>query len=122
MSIESIGSRIKKIRIALKLNQASFGKYFDVGQPSVSSWENNEKIPEIGHIIKMAEISGAKIDWILKGDDAPESVSEGSSFYGLPDDEIEFINLYRGSDPVGREDAKYLLERHQVSAKKKAGQ
>lgn len=110
------------MRIALKLNQAGFGKHFDVGQSAVSSWENDEKLPEIGHIIKMSEIAGATIDWILKGNEAAGSVSEGPSFYGLPDDEIRFINLYRGSDHVGREDAKYLLERHQVSAKKKAGQ
>ena len=81
---------------------------------------NKNKIPDPKNLVLLAGVLNVSTDWLLTGN-AYGIASESSFPYGISSEEYKFLTLYRGSDEVGREDARYLLERHQERAKKKAG-
>lgn len=91
---------------------------------TLQSYVEGKSIPGGDSLIKLANAAEVSIDWLLTGKPQSETVNEGPAPYehGISSEEYEFLALYRGSDEAGREDAKYLLERHQLKTKKKAGQ
>lgn len=74
-------------------------------------------------LAEMSNKFGVSLDWLVfgRGPKYAEAVAEEKAPYGISSEEHDLLALYRGSDEVGREDARYLLERHQGRPKKKAG-
>ncbi len=68
------GDRIKKIREELGLSMDSFAKLIEVKtKGNINNWEKNRYYPNIEQLIKISEISGRSIDWILTGaEDKPD--------------------------------------------------
>lgn len=50
----TIGDNIKKLRIDHGLDQVTFGQIAGVSDKAVSSWENNNSVPRMGVIEKIA--------------------------------------------------------------------
>jgi transcriptional regulator with XRE-family HTH domain len=75
----SIGDRIKYIRTVILKDktQSELAELLGVkGKAVVSHWESNTSIPEVYTLMKLADMAGVTIDWIMKGDKAPPGMVE----------------------------------------------
>jgi DNA-binding transcriptional regulator YiaG len=48
---------IKKLRLALSLEQAEFGKEFDVTAGTVSNWESGRRVPRLSKVRLMLALA-----------------------------------------------------------------
>lgn len=60
-----LGIRIKELRISLGMNQENFGKVLCVTKQSVSNWENENILPSIDMLVKIAEMYSVSTDYLL---------------------------------------------------------
>ena len=56
---------IKKLRIAKRLNQVEFAKVLCVTKQCVSNWENDNVVPSIDMLCKIADFFGVSTDYLL---------------------------------------------------------
>ncbi len=64
-----IGEQIKKLRIARNMSQVGLARMIGVTKQSVSNWENNNILPSIDMLIKIAEFFSCTTDYLLEIDD-----------------------------------------------------
>lgn len=57
--------RIKELRIAHNLTQVDFGNKLSIAKQTVSNWENNNILPSIDMLIKIADYFGVTTDYLL---------------------------------------------------------
>ncbi len=74
--METLGDRIRFIRsVILKISQAELAILMGLKtKVGVSSWELNKAEPCIEQIIKLSEMSGMSIEWILTGKERNEQI------------------------------------------------
>lgn len=65
MSYQSIGERIKELRLESKLSQAKLGSLLLVSQDTVSLWEKGKSLPTAEYIIAMCKLFEISADYIL---------------------------------------------------------
>lgn len=58
-------NRIKLLRNMLGMKQSDFAKRLNVGQATISNWENNRYEPDQDSLIKMSQLFNVSIDYIL---------------------------------------------------------
>ena len=63
--IYSLNENIKKLRISNGLNQVEFAKYMGVTKQCVSNWENDNVLPSIEMLIKIADFFKVTTDYLL---------------------------------------------------------
>ncbi|MGM0520942.1 MAG: helix-turn-helix domain-containing protein [Pseudomonadota bacterium] len=70
--MESLGSRIKHLRLRAKLNKAALAREIGVSDVTVSYWESGA-IKQIGHerLVALADALGCSLATLLEGDNAP---------------------------------------------------
>ncbi len=78
-----IGERLKKIRLALSMNQGNFSELLGISTPAYVRYELGQRMPRLGLILKLHARLGVDLDWLLTG--------EGTMFYR------DRSQLYRGS-------------------------
>ena len=85
----ALNENIKKLRIAKRLNQVEFAKILCVTKQCVSNWENDNVVPSIDMLCKIADFFGVSTDYLLGRSE--ERVLEVSS---LTDEQItHLVNL-----------------------------
>lgn len=77
----SIGSNIRRIRVARDLTQEEFGKIVGVSAMAVSQWENDRAVPRMGAVQAIADHFGLNKGEII--DDEPTDLPDGAM---LPSD------------------------------------
>ncbi|MDR5897930.1 helix-turn-helix domain-containing protein [Halomonas vilamensis] len=70
--MESLGSRIKHLRLRAKLNKAALAREIGVSDVTVSYWESGA-IKQIGHerLVALSDALGCSLATLLEGDNAP---------------------------------------------------
>lgn len=63
-----IGSKIKKSRIDAKLTQEQAAETLGISRQTISNWENEKSYPDIVSVLKMSDLYGVSLDYLLKGD------------------------------------------------------
>ena len=63
-----IGSKIKKSRIDAKLTQEHAAEALGISRQTISNWENEKSYPDIVSVLKMSDLYGVSLDYLLKGD------------------------------------------------------
>ena len=63
-----IGSKIKKSRIDAKLTQEQAAEALGISRQTISNWENEKSYPDIVSMLKMSDLYGVSLDYLLKGD------------------------------------------------------
>lgn len=63
-----IGSKIKKSRIDAKLTQEQAAEALCISRQTISNWENEKSYPDIVSVLKMSDLYGVSLDYLLKGD------------------------------------------------------
>ena len=63
--MHALNENIKKLRIAKGLNQVEFAKVLCVTKQCVSNWENDNVVPSIDMLCKIADFFGVSTDYLL---------------------------------------------------------
>ena len=61
----ALNENIKKLRIAQGINQVEFAKILCVTKQCVSNWENDNVVPSIDMLCKIADFFGVSTDYLL---------------------------------------------------------
>ena len=61
----ALNENIKKLRIAKRLNQVEFAKILCVTKQCVSNWENDNVVPSIDMLCKIADFFDVSTDYLL---------------------------------------------------------
>lgn len=69
-------NRIRVLRKQKKIGQVEFAKLMGVSQPTVSDWENGRKLPASGKLVRLSEVLGASVTYILGGADYPDAPAD----------------------------------------------
>ena len=69
--LHSLNDNIKRMRIARGMSQVEFARRIGVTKQCVSNWENDNVIPSIEMLIKIADVFNVRTDLLLgrEGDD-----------------------------------------------------
>ena len=70
------GQQIKSIRSKENVSQSQFALKLNVSRQAVSNWENNKNLPDIGLLIHMSEIFNLSLDYLIKGEDQMNNMTE----------------------------------------------
>lgn len=58
-------SKIRRLRERAKISQAELARRVDVSQPTISDWENGEKVPSGENLVRLATELGVKPSQII---------------------------------------------------------
>lgn len=64
--------------------QKALGKLLGVSEVMIWSYRNGEKLPRMAMALKMAEVFGVSIDWLLQGRGQPV-------YYAIQEDSPEYV-------------------------------
>ena len=84
----SLNDNIKRMRISRGMSQVDFAKLIGVTKQCVSNWENDNVIPSIEMLVKIADAFNVKTDLLLGRDDV-----EAIDVSGLTDEQRGHIAL-----------------------------
>ena len=84
----TLNENIKKLRIAKGLNQVEFARALSVTKQCVSNWENDNVMPSIEMLVKIADFFNVTTDYVLgRNEKTYIDVS------GLSNEQISHISL-----------------------------
>lgn len=63
-----IGSKIKKSRTEAKITQEQVAEALGTSRQTISNWENEKSYPDIASVLKMSDLYGVSLDFLLKGE------------------------------------------------------
>ena len=61
----ALNENIKNLRIARNYNQVEFAKQLGVTKQCISNWENDNVVPSIDMLVKIADLFGVTTDFLL---------------------------------------------------------
>ena len=100
--METIGERIKQLRLRLGLTQAEFGSLFHVSKQAVHSWENNINMPDVASLIEIADYGRIPVCTLLgypheycQLRDAKKIKDPKTDYQPFSGREIRLINRFR---------------------------
>ena len=86
-----LNENIKKLRVARGLNQVEFAKILGVSKQCVSNWENDNVMPSVEMLVKIADFFKVTTDYVLgRNEKTYIDVS------GLTDEQVSHISLIVG--------------------------
>lgn len=62
---KDIGIRLKMLRNVARMSQKEFAEVLGVSPRSYERWEQGKRLPEIGHILQIADKLQISTDWLL---------------------------------------------------------
>jgi len=83
-----LNEKIKELRLSYKLNQVEMAKALGVSKQCVSNWENDNVLPSIEMLVKIAKFFNVSSDYLLGLDD-----SEKVSVQGLTETQVAHVKL-----------------------------
>lgn len=69
----NLGKNIYKYRTQKNMSQGDLAEALDVSRQSVSKWENNNAVPELDKLMKIAELFGISLDELVGKESAAQS-------------------------------------------------
>ena len=61
----ALNENIKKLRVSKGINQVEFAKALCVTKQCVSNWENDNVVPSVDMLCKIADFFGVSTDYLL---------------------------------------------------------
>ena len=100
-------NQIKKLRKEKKITQIRLSTELEVSQETISAYEKGKYYPSAAILIKLRDIFGVSVDYILGlSDTRYDPLSEAD----LAEDETYIINLYRKMNTSDRKRAFSYIE------------
>ncbi|MBQ9647828.1 MAG: helix-turn-helix transcriptional regulator [Oscillospiraceae bacterium] len=72
----TLGESIARLRGERNMSQGDLAEALDVSRQSVSKWETNGSVPELGKLVQMSELFGVTLDELVKGQTAEKPAPE----------------------------------------------
>lgn len=69
----NLGENIYRFRTVKNMSQGDLADALDVSRQSVSKWENNNAVPDLDRLVKMADLFGISLDELVKGEKPVET-------------------------------------------------
>ena len=66
-----LSQNIAGLRHAAGWSQEELAARLDVTRQSVSKWESGQSVPDAERLVKLSELFGVSVDFLLKGDGPP---------------------------------------------------
>lgn len=99
--MESIGSRLIKLRVKHDLKQSDVANIAGIKQSSVSDWESDKTKPSSKSLLKLSEYYNVSPNYILNGRKSHESaVGENTTIYGSNVKEKHVSLIYHRDVPI----------------------
>lgn len=95
-------NRIKLTRESLGLSQKFVAVSVGVSPASVSMWESGTKDPTRENLIKLADLFGVSVDYLLERETAGQAVT-------VTPEELQLLRAYRAASPDTRKAAQAVL-------------
>lgn len=83
-----LNERIKELRQSYQLNQVEMAKILGVSKQCVSNWENDNVLPSIEMLVRLAKYFNVSTDYLLGLEDCDKI-----SVKGLSDRQVAHIKL-----------------------------
>lgn len=83
-----LNENIKRLRMARGLNQVEFARVMGVSKQCVSNWENDNVMPSVEMLVKIADFFNVTTDYILGRNERTYI-----DVTGLSDEQISHISL-----------------------------
>lgn len=74
--MNSFGERLRHLRNERNLHQSELGEILDLSPSAIGSYERNLREPSYAHLVKMADLFGVSIDYLLCRTDERLTVSD----------------------------------------------
>lgn len=100
-----MSNRIRELREARSMSQVRLSIELEVSQETVSAYESEKHFPSYAALVKMSDLFGVSIDYLMGRDN-----SGTQAFPGLTSDERRLLESYRGLDTLGRAKAGAYIE------------
>lgn len=75
----NLGENIYRLRTEKNMSQGDLADALEVSRQSVSKWENNNAVPDLDKLVKMAELFGITLDQLVKGEPPKESAQQNTA-------------------------------------------
>ena len=85
--------RIKYLRLARELNQVQLAERLGVKKQSISNWENDNIMPSIDMLIRIADFFHVSTDYLLGRDVQEPAAPQTLDITGLTPRQIEHIQF-----------------------------
>ena len=85
----TLNENIKKLRVARGLNQVDFAKRMGVSKQCVSNWENDNVMPSVEMLVKIADFFNVTTDYMIG-----RSERSYLDVSGLSEEQIGHISLF----------------------------
>ena len=100
-------NRIKELREEKRITQLRLSIKLEVSQETISAYEMGKHYPSVKSLLKLRDIFGVSIDYILGLTDIKNPLNETYSFSA---DTLNFLNIYEQLDNIGKEKVKSYVE------------
>lgn len=92
----TIGQKIAILRSSLQLSQEQLAEKLDVSRQSVSKWESDSSVPEVGKILQLSSLFNITTDDLLR-DEIPLAPTYTEALF-RPKESVVFNGRYFGTD------------------------
>ena len=75
--------RLKELRKSHHMNQLEFAKKIGAAQNTVSNWENGKRQIDTDTAVKIADLFGVSVDYLLGRSDEPNTLSLDEQMDGI---------------------------------------
>ena len=65
---EGLSIRLQEAREVCGLSPREVAERLNVTQQAVSNWEKGRSFPDVGNLVKISDLYGVSLDWLLKGE------------------------------------------------------
>ena len=72
----NVAKNITELRIQHHMTQLELAEKLNYSDKTVSKWERGESTPDIAVLVEMADLFGVSLDYLVRGKDAEEPVTE----------------------------------------------
>ena len=86
---KSLNENIRTLRMEKAVNQVELAKALNVSKQCVSNWENDNVVPSIEMLVKLADFFGVSTDYLLG-----RCASETLDVSGLTAEQISHLRLF----------------------------
>lgn len=88
MAIDEV---LKKLRVESGLTQKELADKLNIGQTTITSYENSTRIPQVSSLIAYADYFKCSLDFLVERD----SETDDLTFTAITDKERELLKTYR---------------------------
>lgn len=76
---EGLSSRLQKARVDCGLYPRDVAATLHVSLSAVSQWEKGKSFPDVGNLVKLSDLYGVSLDWLLKGENLEAAEKEDTA-------------------------------------------